>query len=158
MDAGRIVAIAVAVVFAAIIFSIPTVEVQEKEIYFTSEPYTYEQSLVRENQVWNFSWIFPWIHEVTQVQYMVKNTDTQKGTFVLNFIFDNGTEIDTRTKTVDILAGEEKAVTMDSSLSSKSTVTLNIIPPNKSIPQERTVTKKVSVWGYLGRSVFFFFR
>jgi len=140
-----IVPIALFLVIAAIIMSTVTWEVEEVETYFTSEPYTYEKSLIRENQVRNF----PWINEVTRVQYMVKNTDAHEGTFNLNFIFDNGEETRTRTKTVDILAGEEKAVMIDSPLKGKSTVTLNVIPPNKSIPQERTVTKKVNVFDYL---------
>ena len=39
---------------------------------------------------------------------------------------------------------------MDSTLSGKSSVILNVIPPNKSVPKERTVTKEVSVLDYLG--------
>lgn len=150
MHSGAIMLTALSVIIVAIMMSTITWEIQEVETYFTSEPYTYEQSLVRINQIRKF----PWIYEVTQAQYMVKNTDTEKGTFVLNFIFDNGAEIETKTKTVDILAGEEKAVTTDSSLKGESTVTLNVIPPKKSIPHERTVTKKVNVWNYIGRFIF----
>lgn len=152
MNPQRIVITAVCLVVAAIIMSTVTWEVQEVETYFTSEPYTYEQPLVRVSQIRKF----PWIYEVTQAQYMVKNTDVKKGTFVLNFIFDNGAETETRTKTLAIVAGEEKAVTIDSPLKGESTVTLNVIPPNKSVPQERTVTKKVNVWNYIGRFVFRF--
>jgi hypothetical protein len=131
---------------------VPIVDVQETETYFTSEPYTYQQSLVRVNQVRNF----PWIHEVTQAQYIIKNTDAQKGSFVLNFRFDNGGQTETKTETVDILAGEEKAVAIDSSLNGESKVTLNVIPPNKSITQQRTVTKKLTGWDYFGRFTPFF--
>lgn len=152
MDPRAIVTTAVCIVIAAIIMSTVTWEVQEVETYFTHEPYTYEQSLVRVNQIRKF----PWIYEVTQAQYIVKNTDAEKGTFVLNFIFDNGAETETKTKTVDILAGEKKAVTIDSSLKGESTATLNVIPPKKSIPQERTVTKKVNGWNYIGRFIFRF--
>lgn len=149
MDPRGIVILAVCVVIAASILSAPIGEVQETETYFTSEPYTYQQSLVRVNQVRNF----PWINEVTQAQYIVKNTDAQKGPFVLNFRFDNGAETETKTKTVDILAGEEKAVTIDSSLKGESKVTLNVIPPKKSIPQQRTVTKKLTGWDYIWRFI-----
>lgn len=127
-------------------------DVQEVETYFTSKPYTYEASFVRVNQVRKF----PWIFEVTQAQYIVKNTDLQEGTFGLNFIFDNGADTGTRTEKVTIRASEEKAMTVDSSLKGVSKVTLNVIPPNKSIPQQRTVTKKVNVWNYIGRVVFRF--
>lgn len=152
MDPRAIIPTVLFVIIAFIMMSTITWEVQEVETYFTYEPYTYEQSLVRVNQTRNF----PWIYEATQAQYIVKNTDSQKGMFVLNFIFDNGAETETKTKTVDILAGEKKAVTMDSSLKGESTVTLNVIPPKKSIPQERTVTKKVNAWNYIGRLVFRF--
>jgi hypothetical protein len=84
---------------------------------------------------------------------MVQNTDSQKGTFILNFIFDSGAETETKTKTVDILPGEKKAVTIDSSLKGESMVTLNVIPPKKSTLQERTVTRKVNAWNYIGRLV-----
>lgn len=152
MDLGKIVITAFGIVLFAIIMSTVTWDVQEVETYFTSEPYTYEQSFVRVNQIRKF----PWISEVTQAQYIVKNTDVKMGTFGLNFIFDNGTDTETKTKTVDILAGEEKAVTVDSPLKGKSTVTLNVIPPKKSVPQERTVTKKVNGWNYFGRFIFRF--
>jgi len=146
-----IVGIGLGIFVFSIIMSIPW-EVEEVETYFTYEPYTYEKSLVRVNQIRKF----PWIYEVTQAQYIVKNTDAEKGTFDLNFIFDNGAETETKTETVDILAGEEKAITIDSSLKGESTVTLNVIPPKKSIPHERTVTKKVKGWDYIGRVIFSF--
>lgn len=151
---GRIIGIALALLIVVIMLTTTTWDVPVVETYYTSQPYTYEQSFVRVNQVRNF----PWINEVTQAQYMVKNTDTQKGTFALNFIFDNGTDTATKTTSVDILAGEQKAITMDSPLKGNSEVTLKVIPPNKSIPQQRTVTKKVSGWDYLGRVIFGFLK
>ena len=84
---------------------------------------------------------------------MVKNTDVQDGKFTLNFIFDNETETKTSTEKVDILAGEEKAITADSPLHGKSTVTLNVVPPNKAVSQKRTVTKTVNGWDYAGRFI-----
>ena len=152
MDLGKIAMTAFGIVLFAIIMSTVTWDVQEVETYFTSEPYTYEQALIREDQVQKFLWF----SEVTRVQYIVKNTDVKMGEFGLNFIFDNGTDIETRTETVAIRAGEEKAVTVDSPLKGVSKVTLNVIPPKKSIPQERTVTKKVNGWNYFGRFIFRF--
>lgn len=149
MNLPTIVTTAVGIVIAAIILSTTTWDVEEVETYFTYEPYTYEQALVREDQVRKF----PWFSEVTRVQYIVKNTDVKVGEFDLNFIFDNGTDIETRTETVAIRAGEEKAVTVDSPLKGVSKVSLNVIPPKKSIPQERIITKKVNGWDYIGRFV-----
>ncbi len=149
MDPRAIIPTAFGVIIAAIMMSTITWDVQEVETYFTSEPYTYEQSLVRENQIRKF----PWFYEVTRAQYIIKNTDVKMGTFDLNFIFDNGTDTETRTETVEIRAGEEKAVTVDSPLKGESKVTLNVIPPKKSIPHERTVTKKVNGWNYVWRFV-----
>ncbi len=133
-------------ILAVMLATTITWEVEEIETYFTSEPYTYEHSLVREEQTPKFLWF----GGVTQVQFIVRNTDIREGTFVLNFVFDNGEITETKTETVRILAGEKRAVTMDSPLKGKSSVTLNIIPPNKSIPNERTVMKKVTVLDYIG--------
>lgn len=146
--ATTIISIAIGILIASIILSTSTWEVQEEETYITYKPYTYEQSVVRVQQVRKLL-----IFQVTQAQYMVKNTDIQDGKFTLNFIFDNGTETKTSTKKVDILAGEKKAITVDSPLHGKSTITLNIVPPNKEISQERTVTKTVNGWDYVGRFI-----
>ena len=51
-----IVVFAVSLVLAAIILSMPIDEVEEVETYYTSEPLTYEKSLMREAQV--PKWIF----------------------------------------------------------------------------------------------------
>ena len=135
-----------AVIITVMLASTITWEVPEVETYVTFEPYTYEQSTVRESQEKRFLWFF----EFTQVQCIVKNTDIKGGNFSLNFIFDNGEKTETKTKTVEIMAGEEKAVTMDSPLEGKSSVTLNVIPPSHSIVQERTVMKEVTVLDYIG--------
>lgn len=146
---GWIVA-AFCLVVALIILTTVTWQVPEDEIYYTYTPFTYEQHLVRENQVRNF----PWIHEETQAQYVVTNTDASEGTFVLNFTFDNGSQIQTKTEKVDILAGEEKAVTINSPLSGNSKVALNVIPADYANPQHQTVYKTVHVWNYLWYLVF----
>lgn len=142
----------VTIIVSLILLSTPIIPIEITETSYTSEPYTYEQSLVRVNQVRKF----PWIYEVTRAQYIIKNTDIEKGTFDLNFIFDNGVDTETSTKTVTILAGEEKAEAVDSPLKGESTITLNVIPPKKSIPQEHTVTKNVNAWHFLGRVIFRF--
>ena len=137
--------VVVAIIISVILLTVPIIPVEVTEISYTSEPYTYEQSLVRIDQIRKF----PWIHEVTRAQYIIKNTDIKKGTFNLNFIFDNEIDTDTSTKSVDILAGEEKAITVDSPLKGESTVTINVIPPKKLIRHESTVTKNVTTWNWL---------
>jgi len=141
---------ALSLVVVLTILSSPLIDIEEVKTDIRYQPYSYEQSLVRESQTQKF--IFPWFSEVTQVQYMVKNTDTQNGPFVLNFIFDNEVETATLTKKEDILAGENKAIMVDSPLRGKSTAKLNVIPPSKAIPEQRIIKKKVSVWEFLGRS------
>jgi len=134
------------VIIAVMLASTITWEVPDVETYVTFEPYNYEQSIVHESQEKRFLWFF----EFTQVQCIVKNTDTKGGNFSLNFIFDNGEKTVTKTKTVEIMAGEKKAVAMDSPIGGKSSVTLNVIPPSHSIPHERTVMKEVTVLDYIG--------
>ena len=54
MDPRAIIPTVLFVIIALIIMSTITWEVQEVETYFTYEPYTYEQSLVRVNPTRNF--------------------------------------------------------------------------------------------------------
>ncbi len=140
----------ISIIVSIILLTVPIIPVEITTTTYSSEPYTYQQSLIRTTQVRNF----PWIKEVTQFQYIIKNTDVRNGSFDLNFVFDNNEDIDTITKSVDILAGEEKAVTVDSPLRGESTVTLNVIPPKKSIPRESTITKNVTAWSWLVTYVF----
>jgi len=153
MNPQLIIYTAIALVVAAIILTTVTWEIEEVETYYTTEPYSYEQELVREKQVRNFP--FFW-QKVTQIQYLVKNTDVKDGTFVLNFLFDNGTDSKTKTEKVTLLSGEEKAVTINSPLSGVSTVSLNVVPPNKLVPQQRTVKKTVNAWHYIPGLKFLF--
>lgn len=143
-----LVYLAIFVGFAGAILSVDWGEERVTQTYYSSQPYTFQQSFVRVIQVRNFPWFW---REVTQAQYLIRNTDAQGGAFLLNFKFDNGTDVETKSVTVDILAGEEKAVSMDSSLSGESKAALTVVPPNKSIPQQRTVTIKHNGWYYLGR-------
>ncbi len=146
MDARGILITTVFVIIAVMMATTITWEVPEVETYYTREPYTYEQSFIRADQIRKF----PWIHKVTRVQYIVKNTDVNEGEFVLNFVFDNGEETETTTAKVRILPGEKRSVQKDSPLKGESSATLNVIPPNRSIPQERTVMRKVTVLDYIG--------
>ena len=151
--AQAIIYTAIALVIAAILMSTITWEIDVVEPYYTSEPYQYEQTLVREKQV--IDWPRFW-QTATQGQYLVKNNESIDGIFTLNFVFDNGADSKTKTKKVEILAGEEKAVTMKSTLAGLSTITLNVVPPNKSELQDRTVKKTVSTWYYLPGLKFLF--
>ena len=110
-DPRTLVIGALCLIVAVMMITTVTWEVQEVETYLTYEPYSYEKSLVRESQV--PKWLFL---EATQAQYMVKNTDSENGKFVLNFTFDNGEKTKTETKEVEILEGVERAVTVDSPL------------------------------------------
>ena len=150
LDPRIVIPGAIGLVVALVILSSPLIDVEEVKTDIRYQPYSYEQSLIRESQRQKF--MFPWFAEVTQAQYMVKNTDSQNGTFILNFIFDNGVETRTLTQKEDILAGENKAVTVDSPLRGKSTSRLNVIPPTRAIPEQRIIKKKISAWEFLGRS------
>ena len=145
-----IIGLAFGGLIAAIVLTTATWPIDQVETYYTAQPYTYNESEVLEKQVRNF----PWINEVTQAQYIVQNTDLNEGKFVINFIFNNGNETATRTKTVGILGGEQQALTMNSPLKGISTIVLNVIPPNYMIPHQRTVQKMVNGWDYVGRYVF----
>jgi len=146
-----IVGLAVALVIAGTIFFIPIGEVKEVQTYYTIEPLTYEKSVIREVQV--PKWIF-W--DATEVQYIIKNTDGIDGVFTLNFVFTNGKETKSSTQKITILAGAQEAITEVSSFNGVSSVTLNVIPSNKSIPHEITVTKEVTGWDRIWelRSIF----
>lgn len=149
--AGGIITGGLAIIIFLIMMTTVTWDVQVVEKYTQYQYYDYTQSLIRTNQVRAG---FLWLDEVTQAQYLVTNKEAQKGSFSLNFIFDNGTETKTVTKTVTILAGEQKAITENSPISGVSQVSLNVTPPIKAIQAERTVTKKVNGWNYIGNFIF----
>ena len=146
MDPRAIISTAVGLVVAVIILTTVTWEIGVEETRYTTEPYTYEQEFIREKQVINWPWFW---QKVTQVQYSVKNTDTDEGAFVLNFFFDNGTDSDMKTKKVKLMAGEGDVVKINSSLSGVSEVSLEVAPPFRSVPQQVTVKKTVNAWYYI---------
>ncbi len=146
MDPRAIIGGAVALVVAAMVITTVTWEIEVEETRYTNEPYTYEQELVREKQVSKIPWF--WI-KITQVQYLIKNTDVREGTFTLSCLFDNGIDSEVKTKKVKLLPSEVESVTINSSLSGVSKVSLNVAPPNKSVSQQITVKKTVNAWYYL---------
>ncbi|MGD0795205.1 MAG: hypothetical protein ABR958_06440 [Dehalococcoidales bacterium] len=148
MNGQGIIYLALGVVIAGAILSSPIAEEQYTETYYTAEPYNYEQSLVHESQVRTG---FLWLKHVTQVQYLITNKEYIQGKFTLSFVFDNGSQTGTVLKEVNISAGEQKAVTANSPLSGKSKYMLTITPPNKSVPHQRPMTKKITGWEALWR-------
>jgi len=153
VDPRVIIGTAIALVIAAVVLTTHTWEIEVVETYYAEEPYSYEQELVREKQVTNWPWFW---QDCTQVQYLVKNTDVAEGTFNLYFLFDDGINSRTKAKEVTIFPGEKKAVTMNSPLPDVSTVSLNVVPPNKSVAKQRTVKKTVNTWYYLPGLKFLF--
>jgi hypothetical protein len=141
----------IALVVVLIIASSPIIP-QEEVTRYTSEPYSFTQELVREKQVRPF----PWFREVTQAQYLIKNTDYGDGTFTLNCLFDNGSESEIKTIKIDLSGRGEKSVSIDSPLSGKSTVSLSVVPPYRSIAQKQMITKNVSVWYFVNPLRMFF--
>jgi len=145
-DPRALAAIGFVLLVLAIVFSTTTWEIEEEEIYYTQESYLHEEQPQDEKQV--TKWPLPW-QNATQVQYSVTNTDVREGTFLYKFYFDNGEELKSKKVEVNLLAGESEIITVDSPLAGISTVKLEVVPPYKSVPHTRTVTKKVNIWQYL---------
>ncbi len=150
-QASGILSVVIALVVSAIVLTTVTWEIEVQEPYYTTEPYQYEQAFVRERQVtdWPRFW-----RQVTEAQFLVKNAEGIDGVFTLNFRFDSVSDSDTRTERIEVLAGEGKIVTIRSTLAGVSTISLNVVPPNKSELQYRTVKKKVNGWQYLHSLMF----
>ena len=133
---------ALGTVIAVAFLTAPIHEIDEVETYYTYEPLTYRQTLLRNRQVNRIC--FPWFCERTEVQYGLQNTADASGLFSVNFVFDNDTSRETNTKTITLYAGEEGSVSMVSSLRGQSRFGVNVIAPQKAMQHERTVTKKVN--------------
>ena len=142
IQSNGLIGSAILSVIAVAILLVPVHEVQEVETYDAREPLTYERTFLRESQVTRFC--FPWFCDKAQVIYGLKNTDDVPGEFRINFIFDNRIERDTTTKSITIIAGEERAISVDSPIGGKSDFTVNVIPPRKIVTHERLVTKKIN--------------
>ncbi len=141
-----VIGLAIALVIAAIMFSQPIDTVEETEIYYTREPITFEKTLEQERQVPRFLIWF----EATEMQYIIKNTDTVDGEFTLSFVFNNGEDIKSKTRKIKILAGAKEAVTEISPLGGVSTVTLDVTASSKLVAHKRTVTREITTWDKLG--------
>jgi len=117
------------------------------EIHLTAEPYSFETSPVRivnKTILYLFSW--------REAQQSIKNTDNLTGEFSLNFVFDNGIEKKSKTKSVQLLPNEERVVTVYVPLRGEIDVDVHVIPQNKLIPQKTTVKKNVSIWSWATNS------
>lgn len=125
-----------------------TWEIEETETYYTSEPFTYEKTVERQSQVSKFC-LPRIICSYTRVHQGIKNTDALHWTFSINVNFDDGTDIVTKTVSGVVLSGEEKIFRVDSPLRGQSEPSVNVIPAMRSVPQERTVKKRVRAWDYL---------
>ncbi len=136
---------AIVLVVVLIIVSSPIIPVQEPVTEYTSQPYSFSQTFVRERQVRPF----PWFREVTQEQYVITNNDAADGKFTLECLFDNGSESQTKTVKADVPARGQQSVSIDSPLSGMSTVTLKVVPPYRIVAQTKMRTKNVSVWYFV---------
>lgn len=136
---------------AGVIFSMPIDEEEIVVTYQTSEPITYETENVSERQV--SKWVFG---EATECQYIVSNTDTVDGEFTLNYIFQKGNEIATKTKKVNILAGTKEAVKIVSPYFGVSKISLNVVHSYKTVYHQTTEIKKIKVWDRLWDLVWIF--
>ncbi len=158
MDIGgkgkAIVAGAVSLLMVLFLFSLPLIPEQVTKTDISYTPYSYEASRIRVIQATKFPWFnaqFPWIFgELTQAQYRVQNTDTQKGPFALDVTFDNGKQTNIRTANVVLDPGQSKVVQIDSFLHGKSTANATITVPNKVIINTHQETINVSVWQAFG--------
>jgi len=130
-----------------LVLSMPIFPIEEVVTRYTTEPYTFEQQLLHEKQAPQIPWFW---NEVTQTQYKVTNTDISDGTFTINYFFDNGSESKTKTNRVKILAGEAKSLTMNSPLTGTSNVSLNIVPPYRTVPKQEIITRNVNIWHFIG--------
>jgi len=136
---------------AGVIFSMPIDEEEIVVTYQTSEPVTYETENMPERQV--SKWVFG---DATECQYIIKNTDIVDGEFTLNYVFQKGNEIETKTKKVTILAGTKEAVKIVSPYFGVSKTSLNVVPPYKTVSHQTTEIKKIKVWDRLWDLVWIF--
>lgn len=145
------VGLALGLVLFLTICSLPLIPIQVDVTHLTAEYYSFDQELIRERQVRPF----PWFWEETQVQYLITNHDLDDGKFTINYLFDNGSDSRTRSKKVNVPAGERVTVTINSPLPGKSDVSVNIVPPYRIKATQETITKNVSVWHFCNPLLWF---
>jgi hypothetical protein len=123
------------------------IPVDVPQIQLTAASYSFETKPVRTVNK-TIMYLFSW----KEAQQSIKNTDNLPGKFRLNFVFDNGIEEQSKTKSVQLLPNEEKIVTICVPLGGQVTVDVHVIPPNKFIPEKTTVRKNVSIWSAITHS------
>ena len=130
----------VCIIISVALLNAPIIPVQVTELEYTSHPLSFEKTspprLLTKTVLLFFT------HVVAQQS--IKNTDNQTGTFDLNFVFDNGSEKETATESVDLRSGEEKVVYTDVPISGQLNVSVNVIPPKRYSVQKKVVEKNVS--------------
>jgi len=137
--------VAVGALIAIAILSVPIVPNEVEETTYTYEPCTYQlTSAVR--FIKTTRWLF-W--PVTEARQSIQNTDAYNLKFSLNFVFDNGLEKETKTESVELLAGEEGEIVTDVSLSGNLTAKVNVLSPLKAITHKQMVNKPLSTWQVL---------
>ena len=149
MNPMTMVKSAVGAVIVVAILLAPVHEVEQAETYHISEPMTYEETFLRASQVNKFC--FPWFCDKTEVQFGIRNTDSDVGKFVITFAFDNGTDRATENVAQTVGPSEEMTVSQSSPLRGVSEFSVGVAPPSKLIPHQRTVTKHVNTLSQLRR-------
>ena len=147
MNPITMVRTAIGAVIVVAILLVPVHEVEQAETYYISEPLTYEETFLRASQVNRFC--FPWLCAKTEVQYGIKNTDSDVGQFVITFIFDTGKDRATENVPQTIASGEEMTVSQTSPFRGVSEFSVDVSPPSKLVPHQRTVTKSVNTLSQL---------
>ena len=142
MNPITMVEYAIGAVIAVAILLAPVHEVEQVETYYISEPLTYEETFLRPSQVNRFC--FPWFCDKTEVQFGIRNTDSDVGNFVITFAFDNGKDRATENVPQTLGSGEELTVSQTSPFRGISEFTVGVAPPSKLVPHQRTVTKHVN--------------
>ena len=69
--------------------------------------------------------------------------------FILNYFFDNGTDSDMKTRKIKLMAGEGDVVKINSPFTGVSEISLEVVPPFRTVLQQVMVKKKVNAWYYL---------
>ena len=149
MDLTTMVRYAIGAAIVVAILLAPVHEVEQVETYYISEPLTYEETFRRASQVNRFC--FPWFCDRTEVQYGIRNTDSDVGKFLITFAFDNGTDRATENVPQTVGSGEESTVSQTSPFRGVSEFSVGVAPPSKLVPHQRTVTKRVNTLSQLRR-------
>lgn len=142
--------VALSIVISLVILSVPIIPTEVTEISYKLEPLSFEiTSPIR--YVTKTEFCLPQIIcTVIEAHQSIKNTDNLTGIFYLNFVFNNSIEKKSVTESVGLLPGEEKEVFTDVPFPDQVDAVVNVIPPKKSVPEKKVITKNVSAWSILG--------